>query len=204
MAIRTSLGVTGDDERLIVFASQPLTRLYGSDRSDPRHPGYDEHSVLRLVIDALEVIRRKSGRDITLLIRPHPRERAWEYGQHRSPTVRVVVSQERAGRDDVLASDVVVGMTTALLVEACFLGCVVLSVQPGLRGGDTVPTNAWGVSRGVYRDEEVAPALEALVLDEAARQAALAKTAALSLDGLSARRVADQVYARTLMTTPCS
>ena len=56
-----------------------------------------------------------------------------------------------------------------LLVEACLLGCVVLSLQPGLRLADALPTNRWGVSQGVYYEKDIEPALESLLFDEQVR-----------------------------------
>jgi hypothetical protein len=47
----------------------------------------------------------------------------------------------------------------------------VLSLQPGLRTADALPGNRAGWSRPVYHEEDMEPALESLLLDDAARAA---------------------------------
>ena len=197
LAIRESLAVR-DDDLLVLFASQPMRKLYGSDESDPAYLGFDEASVLHAVINALDAISQKSHRRTTLLIRPHPRETAAEYSHYQSDKINVVVAMQGESRDYVIASDLVIGMNTALLVEACYLGCLVLSLQPGLRKADTLPTNAWGVSLSVCREEEIRPALEEILLNDVLRRTVLSKTTALQLEATATRNVANYIYARTL------
>jgi len=72
-----------------------------------------------------------------------------------------------------MAADLVVGMNTELLVEACYLGCITLSLQPGLRHPDRLPTNRLGFSRAVYQENEIKPALLELLLNEKSRDAVL-------------------------------
>src|SRR5262249_46716575 len=102
---------------------------------------------------------------------------------------RLVLDNRGKGRDVVRAADLVTGMTTMLLVEACLLGCVVLSLQPGLRLADALPTNRWGVSRGVYREEEIEPAVASLLFDEAARAEAVARTTKIQVEPGAAQRI---------------
>lgn len=189
-AVRSSVGVA-QDELFVVFASQPLRQLYGDSL------GYDQHEVAGLLVDALDAVSVKSARPIVLLIRPHPRERAEDYAGFATSRVRILVSDAGDGRDCAMAADLVTGMTTALLVEACHLGCVVVSLQPGLRAKDVLPTNAWGASAPVYRADDVRPVVERMLLDPSARGSALERLAALALDGNAARRVADLIYAHT-------
>jgi hypothetical protein len=89
----------------------------------------------------------------------------------------------------VLAADLVIGMSTMLLVEACLLGRVVLSIQPGLRFADPLPTNRWGVSRAVYSQEDIEPAVTSLLFDEAARVEAVARTAKIRVEPGAAQRI---------------
>jgi hypothetical protein len=168
--IRASLGV-GPSGLLVVFASQPLSRLYGTERTSPRHPGYDEHLVLGAVTHALDRIASRAARDVVLAIRPHPSESPDAFASVRSESVRTIVSREGEARDLIISADLVVGMTTALLVEACYLGCVTVSLQPDLRQPDVLPTNRLGLSRGVYRYDEIEPVLEQMLLDNDTRAA---------------------------------
>lgn len=196
-AVRAALKV-GVDDLLVLFASQPLSHLYGAHSpASPSRLGYDQHGVLRLLIDALEAASEKTTRPVTLLVRPHPREDRDDYQAYQSSRIKVLVSAEGDGRRRAMAADLVAGMNTALLVEACYLGCVVVSIQPGLRGTDVLPTNQWGASAAIYREEDARPVLERMLLDEPARRAALTRASALQLDASAARRIADHVYACT-------
>jgi hypothetical protein len=71
----------------------------------------------------------------------------------------------------------------------------VVSLQPGLRGADVLPTNAWGASVPVYEPGALDGTIDRMLLDEAARAEALARLQPLTVDGNAARRVADLVYA---------
>ena len=175
------------DDLLVVFVSQPLRRLSGECNDDPRFLGFDEESVLSSVITSLGTTSGKTDRCITLLIRPHPRDRTAWSRDDGAPGVKVLVSTSGDGRDDVMASDLVVGMNSILLVEACYLGGIVLSVQPELRRVDTLPTNRSGASVGVYREEDIDPAIESLLLDAEVRCAAAARSKR------SARRASSKV-----------
>ena len=201
-ATRAALGLTADD-LLVVFVSQPLRRLSGECNDDPRFLGFDEESVLSSVITSLGTTSGKTDRCITLLIRPHPRDRTAWSRDDGAPGVKVLVSTSGDGRDDVMASDLVVGMNSILLVEACYLGGIVLSVQPELRRVDTLPTNRSGASVGVYREEDIGPAIESLLLDAEVRCAAAARTACLPRSGGAARRVVNHVYAWLFSSASC-
>jgi hypothetical protein len=163
--------VIDPDERLVVFASQPLTALYGADPSNPVYLGYTEQTVLALLARCLERIACRAGQRMVLWVRPHPRENPAELQPFASARVRAVVSRQGDGRELALAADLVTGMTSVFLVEACLLGCPVLSLQPGLRAADPLPTNRAGWSRPVYHEEDMEPALQSLLLDDAARAA---------------------------------
>lgn len=193
-ALRDSLGVNSAG-LLILFASQPLGDLYGRDSSNPRFLGYDERSVLKSLIKALDNISILSGKRITLLVRPHPRERGTRAYNDLAPlSIDVVVSSDGSGREWAMAADMVSGMNTELLVEACYLGCIVVSLQPGLRKQNALPTNDWGLSRGVYCENDIFPIVKQMLLDEDERHKVLTKLADLCVDGKATKRVAKLVY----------
>lgn len=192
-AIRSTNGVGAKDIQ-VLFASQPLRELYGADESDPGALGFQEQSVLDDVIEALEGISLRAETGLTLVIRPHPREEVEAYQNRHSNAIRIVVSKDGDGREIAMASDVVVGMNSMLLVEACYLGCPVVSVQPGLLGPDALPTNAHGLSEAVYRREEIAPVLERVIAAWADRKTALTRRPDSASLPLATSRVVEFVY----------
>lgn len=188
-ALRAALGVM-DNERLVLFASQPLASVFGDSAERPLYLGYTEFTVLDALVSSLENIAARHAEQITLLIRPHPRENSQALEERTSDSIRIVVSSDGDGREMVLASDLVAGMTTMLLVEACFLGVPVVSLQPGLRTADPLPTNRAGLSRPVYSTDEFEPVIESLLFDETVRQNTMANLAKSVPSGDAAQYVA--------------
>lgn len=196
--VREQLGIHAD-ERLVLFASQPITELYSDKRLAASHPGYDQHGVLRCLVEALERVAAVRGCRIVLVVRPHPREDAQRLSAYTRDEgkVRVVISALGEARAVVAAADLVCGMTSMMLVESCYLGQVTVSLQPGLRGQDLLPSNRLGWSRLVVRHEDMAGTLETALLDESARTATRQRLEAIRPDGGAAERVAAEVYAMT-------
>ena len=155
-ALRTSLG-TPDGGLQVLFASQPLRELYGADESSTTFRGFHEHSVLDAVIESLEASAKLTGRAIQLVVRPHPREEAEPYQTRHSALIGIVVSKDGDARECAMGSDLVIGMTTMLLVEACYLGVPTVSLQPDLQRPNMLPELPGLVI--VRRQADVAPAL---------------------------------------------
>jgi len=191
--LREKLGI-GSQEKFVVFVSQPLSLLYGTNPANPLYPGFDEHTVLGALISALDQIAKRARHEIVLVIRPHPRESVEGFAKLRGRVIRIIVSTENESRDLVMAADLVIGMNTVLLVEACYLGCVTLSLQPGLRLPDTLPTNSWGASRAVYNAEEIQTSIEQMLFDPNIRKATRARLSTLQLDNGATQRVVKLIY----------
>lgn len=191
--VRERLGI-GSQEQFVIFASQPLSVLYGTDPANPLYLGYDEHTVLRALISALDHIADQSQQKIVLVIHPHPRESVEEFACLQGRAIRIIVSAADESRDLVMAADLVIGMNTVLLVESCYLGCVTMSLQPGLRLPDVLPTNSWGVSRAVYHTEEIQPAIEQMLLDQNIRRGTQERLSTLQLDNRATQRVVRLIY----------
>jgi hypothetical protein len=186
--IRQGLGIL-EDEHMVLFASEPISTMCGTEPSQPLYPGYTEQTVLRVLVAALERIARRRPEKIVLVVRPHPLDRPESLQPVAEGPLRLVLDGRGKGREVVLAADLVVGMTSMLLVEACLLRRVVLSLQPGLRLADALPTNRWGVSQGVYREGEIEPALAGLLFDKGIRAEAVARTAKVRVEPGAARRI---------------
>jgi hypothetical protein len=157
--------------------------------------GYTERTVLPCLVEALETISAKRFCSIVLGLRPHPREARDWLASISSESIRIKLVESEDVRSLLVSADVVVGMNTLLLVESCYLGCVTVSLQPGLSAPDALPTNAAGFSLGVYSGDEVQKQMEQALIDECFRRNMLRKLQMFRPDGKAARRVADLVYA---------
>ncbi|HWG33425.1 MAG TPA: hypothetical protein VN650_04595 [Gemmatimonadaceae bacterium] len=178
---RGDLGLAESD-RVILFASQPIA-------ASPVEWGYSERTVIPALIDALSSIGRRRGEKLHLVIRPHPRETPFHWASPDETALTVQTSALGEGLDVALAADLVTGMTTVLLVEACLAGCVVASLQPGLRLEDPLPTNRLGASKAIYSKVVLETVIEDLLYSPATRAGALARCAALEHDQDAAANV---------------
>jgi hypothetical protein len=120
----------GDGTKVILFASENTAEMAAHGRTAP----YDEHAILgALMADLAQgktVGGLQTGQDeVTVIIRPHPRDTAGKYDASVSTTVPAVqVSSAGTPLEAILAADLVVGMDSALLFEAQSLGQPALSL----------------------------------------------------------------------------
>jgi hypothetical protein len=186
-ARRAQLGAAADD-RVVLFVSQPLAEVYGDSL------GYTEHIVLPALTRALDALAERHDLRIVLSVRPHPREEPSALALPATRRVRLARAEGASGRAWALTADLVVGMNSMLLLEACYLGCIVLSFQPGLQQPDLLPTNRDGLSLPVYTPQETAPALERALCDAEFRAQQAARLSRLAPPTGATRRLADLVY----------
>jgi len=192
--IRTGFGCHPGD-LLVIFASEPV---FAGTPKKPEDPGYTRSGVIRSLISSLDNIQETTGRKIVLVIRPHPRESIEDFRDlpfdDRGTKTRIILSTEGRSREMLPAADLVIGMTTILLMEACYLGCTVASLQPGLSGKDPLPSNRLGCSIPIYHEEDIIPILQTLLLDETKRSKLRTRCMSLIPKIESADRVARQIY----------
>lgn len=181
---------------LVTFVSQPMAAIFGETTVRPGYLGYTELEVLAKLLRALRKVSQR-GIPIVLAILPHPREYPRAFTRNSSGDVAVVVSRHHSSHDVVMSADLVVGMNSILLMEACYLGCPTLSLQPGLRQADSLPTNRMGISRAVYHAAEIDAAVAELLFDEPSRRELLHRLADFRVDGGAAERVAGLIYSLT-------
>lgn len=178
-----------ENDLFVVFVSQPLSRFYGKDRTYPGFLGYTEKTVLNDLVRALDVISDGSSEDIVLLIRPHPKEKIADYDMNKSSNIRIIIADQDDPRDLILASDLVAGMNTELLVEACYLGSIVISIQPGLMMRDVLPTNRGGYSIPIYSHKELLDVTRSALMDPDIRSKMKNKLKHFKHDGHATERV---------------
>ena len=195
-AVRIGLGVA-PEEKLVLFASQPFSQLYGADPTGPDYLGYDELSVLQALVETLDYLAEHHAQRIVLNIRPHPRESDEALKAIKGRIVRVLVSNQAETHAHVMAADLVTGMNSILLMEACYLGCLVVSLQPELREADVLPTNRWRMSQAIYHYSAFIPIIEELLFNPATQQTLHKRLSHLFVDGLATQRVANLVYELT-------
>jgi hypothetical protein len=162
-----SLSPGEGDATHVLFLSQPIAALHGSDGAVPTFLGYTEG----MVLDA--VARMIAPHGLELRVRPHPREdESMLTKLARELPGRVRVDRTGSLREAIGRAQWVVGMTSIALVEAALLGKTAISVQFDRRGEDPLWTNVSGLTVGVIDREGLAVAVaEALRTARAPRLA---------------------------------
>ncbi len=182
--LRSRLGVL-EAETLLVFASEPQGRDHGLALN------YTEIDSLRVLLESVAELPRVRWR---VLVRPHPTEdRSALAAEMQRHAVQLDWAPDWPPRDLMLAADGIIGMTSMFLVEAALLGCVVISLQPGLAGADQFIGQRLGLTLPAY-DGLMAEAwlAECGPLDEELRlRRARSRWPSLQVDGAAAWRVAD-------------
>lgn len=113
----------------ILFVSEAITEHFGRSR------GYDQTDCFQELARWLE----NCSAPVNLLIKLHPKESRTlhlPYFQTVARHHRVVTLEGTSPLDALGLADLVVGMTSMLLIEANAVGKPVISLQPGLRGED--------------------------------------------------------------------
>jgi len=160
--IRRRLGL-GNECRMVLFVSQPLASLDLAGGQDPAYRGYTEKIVIPLLFKALRSIRARTGQRIVVVIRTHPREDVVALRKLLPEDEPMILETTSDAHELAMTADLVVGMNSIFLMEASCLGCIAVSVQPGLRGPDRLPSNLSGISIPVYREEDLEPVLDRLL-----------------------------------------
>lgn len=171
-AIRTRL--FGNDlpgRRVVLFIDEP--RLSGSQGTkDPAqytlHGRGKATGRTQIVLDEfLDSMPKGSSRPY-LVFRIHPRSSAEDYKDHLSGFD--FISKGGSGPEVVFAADLVVGMTSMLLLEAATMGLPTLSIVPDRKEAEYLPSVAARVTPMVDTREQLRSILPAM-LDQTASAA---------------------------------
>lgn len=162
-------------ECLVLFASEAIARDFPP--GSLWYRGYTER-------EALAGLLSVRG-DAALVIKLHP-QNALSDVSLPDGTERVWLAQDEPALECIVAADLVVGMTSMMLLEAAFAGKPAISYQPGAVGTDQFVGNKWGITQAVYSREMLRAALAERRVPPRERLQALA-------DGHAAERVAQNL-----------
>jgi hypothetical protein len=154
---------------IFLYVSQPLSQLW-----DRAVLGFLENEVsdtVVLAIDRLLKIHDCRGCLVYLL---HPRERGVVPCLPAIDGSRLGIhvwnGTDVDSREIIMGCDLVIGMNSIMLMEACLLGKTVISYLPGIRIPDTLPCNRFGWSRPAYAKEDLESSLESEIYSDTAKE----------------------------------
>jgi len=148
-----------EKEDLITFFSQPFSELFKKDSKE--YLGFDEIQVLKDLIKVLERLRPKTS----LIVKLHPRDKELNKFDKivKNSKLNILIKKKEPVEDLIRKSKLVIGMGSAVLFQAVLMGKAVLSYQPNLKKTDYLISNRLGLSRAVYKEKDLCPALKILL-----------------------------------------
>lgn len=121
----------------ILFASEPLSEVYGSSANATRILGYNEFSVCKSFVTGLRRLSAQKKVGVVFTIKLHPKELGSKYEKIKlwgdSKYLKIKINKNSNSWDLIKDSDAVCGMSSMVLLEAAILNKPVLSIQPKLK-----------------------------------------------------------------------
>ncbi|CAK0778741.1 hypothetical protein CCP3SC1_990005 [Gammaproteobacteria bacterium] len=151
------------DSTLILFASEPLARFYGS-MGSCNGLGYTERDALTLLFNVLETIAEVRKENYTVAVKPHPREDPLALTDLFVTTHGRVQAKLVEGNRIELASaaEVVVGISSLLLYESALMGRPVVALQPGRVGPSDLVDHHPGILLATDHQQAISALMQAL------------------------------------------
>jgi hypothetical protein len=201
--IRKKLNLTQED-KIVLFASQPIVKYHGINPSNKDYLGYTEFSALdnvARVVDSLNktVSASSIGQKTKLLVKLHPMENKDDFNHIKDKYNFIeFIDPNFSTVDAMLVCDVVTSMYSTILVESTLLDKPSLSVQPGLVANDPLPTNDLGITVPIYSNMRLKETLEKSLFDDKYKAHLKENRMKLVNDGKSTERVKSLAYSMML------
>lgn len=150
---------------MLLFASEPICKVYGDSYE---YFGYNEVTIFTLFSKCLNRIAEKTGRSVSVVVRPHPKEdeEQWKNRFANSEWVSYYVDRKADNKVAMAAADGVVGMSSMFLLESTLCGKPILSILAGLKPGfeNEFILEKLGVTRSAMSEREVENRILTLLL----------------------------------------
>jgi len=189
-AIKQKLGIPLES-LVITFVAESLRKDFGGSL------GYDEQSILRFLGDALDKICSRTGTpDMHLIIKLHPENSSGEFDWALSewPGIKKqIIAKELSPRETVAISDLVVGMSSIMLVEAIVAGRITVSLEIGSQGDSQCVAVKVGAVPFLTKCGEAEEVLERLLQDEGYRRSYLERQAGWKISTGATARCMEQI-----------
>ena len=138
---------------LITFFSQPFSEIYKN--SDKDYKGCANLNEVQIFDDIVKVIE-KIDLNKKVIINFHPRSKKFDKFDKIINNSKLEIKKEKKiSNKSFEKAEIVVGINSVILFEAALAGKKVLSYQPDLKDVDLLISNRFGLSKSVYKKEEL-------------------------------------------------
>ncbi|HYD02876.1 MAG TPA: CDP-glycerol glycerophosphotransferase family protein [Alphaproteobacteria bacterium] len=191
--IMQKLNISRDD-KVVLFASQPIEKYHGSSSKNKDFLGYTQFSVLANIADVIDNLNDMLETPKTKLLVKLHREENLEDFSIKNKCVEFI-DKDFNLIDAMLVSDVVTSMYSTVLVESTFLDKPSLSIQTGFfKQEDLLPTNDLGITVPVYSNKNLRETLKKSLFNKNYQKHLKDGRDKLVNDGLATQRVKDLAY----------
>ena len=169
---------------LVVYFSQPIAEMYPPDSAVYR--GYTEYDVLADILHALSQLSPRSF----ILVKTHPKAKPAKFADFLANSVFPATLVEGIATEALIqAADIMIGMTSIVLIQGVLLGKKVLSYQPDLIGRDALITSRMGLTETVKDRVRLETTLEAMLNDNIGCMYTQAALPEIWQDGCAVERI---------------
>lgn len=151
------------DEVVILYGSEPISDTYGDICVENSYWGYNEISIFKELINALEILIEKYNMKLVFKIRKHPKEKNDFFEifiNDYSGKMKIVLDRSKTSILSILESDVVIGMSSMILFEAMAMEKPVLSVQIGLKRENPLFLDKRNILKSIITSENLKNSIE--------------------------------------------
>lgn len=167
--LRQKMGIAPEDF-LLTFISEPLSYDYTQDEQGESYYGYDEKSICKQILRAVNEIAILTEHKIHFLVKQHPRESSQNYQdiveQNRDGPVKLRIEKEIDSWSLLLSSDLLCGMSSMLLLESILLRRPTISVQIGLKRDNPFILDKKGILKSILQQDELKKCLNRIIIEQ--------------------------------------
>lgn len=147
-----------NSETVVGFVSEPISETYNETDLSTHYWGYTERTVFKTFLDSLEEMARDEQiHEPIIYIKHHPKEKTGNFNdiiRDNRHYCKIVTQQDGTVWDFLNTVDIVVGMSSMLLLEAALLEKKVMSLQPGLCKKDPFVLSRMGAMKTMTEKNE--------------------------------------------------
>jgi len=159
-----------DDAQLVLFVAESLKADFGNSL------GYDEHTTLRFLVDVLSAyLKAGQANSLHVLVKLHPQNRLDQFAAELTgvPFPVTVIAQQYQPIEVLQAADLVVGMSSILLVHSIMMDKPTVSLQLGSKKPSQLIATRVGAIPFLRKEHEAREVLVSLLQDKRRRDAYL-------------------------------
>lgn len=157
-----------DDELVVVFVSEPITKTYKEKFGDEYYWGYTEKTIFIELIEALNKFANKFKKNIKLVLRLHPKDDENNYDELirtvDENNIEIFVDRKLYGLNLINSADLICGMSSMFLIESAILSKPILSIQIGLSRENPFVLHNKGLVRSKLTKKELESSLEDILI----------------------------------------